>query len=672
MKILGTVISLFAATITGGGGCGPEPTPKSCDKPTESFDYLGICCDERQKKKDEHGERICDSTIQIPDGGETPDGGVQCPTPDAGPSCEEDKIEVCVPRALDGGTEDGGIDGGVDGGVDVNPPDAGNPYTALGCNETAREVIGPAGTCEARNPCTGASVVYTQANTCEPRRHCPDNKLEDVNGNCYDSETECVWPCPLGMVAVKPFEGPPQCKNPPFAWEFACDPEREGINTKGTCHRLFDCPSGQVMENGSCKTAPFLWNNPCADVTKGYDTRDQQCRPLFDCSPGQVMENGTCRAKPFAWTNPCNANQCLAPDGVSCQTPSTSPAAEIRAEFLLTPSVAGPFNVSPGDTNVKLGTIYLDSTDPTASTQVSNLTLAVMVSDAGSVFAQGADGNVRAQDRLTNCRLKAWPPSMVVAGPVPIAADGSLVFPGPFTVGDYGFYDVVCDFVAIGSVGASDSFAIEIVGGQAQSPTIFRVSQMNGNPPRVVANVGCGYTVTLMDGSARLFPTRPFFSLAAGSPSGQATPGMIEVYRLQIEAGLCDDVSIQWLRFKAAYTDKTLNGWGSRLYDDVVQKTRVSETGQTTPIAIIMKTGDDPLAFHFKATFNGTLVVAKGTTRTISVWMDTTGASTTQHDTFTITPHEEVSWVGVTNPSLYPSSVKASDAAAAVGGTITF
>jgi hypothetical protein len=357
--------------------------------------------------------------------------------------------------------------------VDVNPPDAGNPYTALECDAAAHEVIGPAGMCEARNPCTGSGVVYTQANTCEPRRHCPDDKLEDVGGNCYASQAECTWPCPLGMVAVKPVDSPPICRNQPFAWEFACDPEREGLNTEGTCHRLFDCPPGQVMENGICGNR-------------------------YNCGPNKTMDESGCRDTPFLWTNTCASNQCIGSDGVTCQTPYT-PAARVQAEFLLTPDLSGRFNVRAGQVDVRFGSLVLTNMDTAFPTEVSNLVISFWIADnPAGTFQRGIDGAIRAMDRLYDCRLLEWPPSG--SGFTPVAAVGSdgriTFFTGPLPVTYRRFFDVVCSLNATAPNGPTDGLATELesaqatlVQGQTRTTVPFILTRQNGGSTPTVAAI---------------------------------------------------------------------------------------------------------------------------------------------------------------------------------------
>ncbi|MFA6131055.1 MAG: hypothetical protein WC730_02245 [Patescibacteria group bacterium] len=106
------------------------------------------------------------------------------------------------------------------------------------------------------------------------------------------------------------------------------------------------------------------------------------------------------------------------------------------------------------------------------------------------------------------------------------------------------------------------------------------------------------------------------FSLNAGTPSGQVTPGYVEVMRFNV-ASLhpeCPAINLSMLRFWIYASDNESTEWADGKAVELKVDSSVVMTGET------MFEGEwvGP---------TGSLVVPPGETQVVSVWVDTTGAA---------------------------------------------
>lgn len=149
--------------------------------------------------------------------------------------------------------------------------------------------------------------------------------------------------------------------------------------------------------------------------------------------------------------------------------------------------------------------------------------------------------------------------------------------------------------------------------------------------------------------------TKPTVSLASGSPSGAKVPGLDEVLRFTIAASSNEDVVVDEVIFKMVSTDNNgeassgddwneCNASGASvdadfsLYDYADLGTELDTSSSAWNLlgstgANCESTANTDIAFvQLELVAADDLVVAAGTTKTFSLWFDSTGASATNDD----------------------------------------
>ncbi|MFH1405136.1 MAG: hypothetical protein ABIH21_03505 [Patescibacteria group bacterium] len=159
--------------------------------------------------------------------------------------------------------------------------------------------------------------------------------------------------------------------------------------------------------------------------------------------------------------------------------------------------------------------------------------------------------------------------------------------------------------------------------------------------------------------------SKPTISLASGSPSGAGIPGLAEVFRFNIAADSRGSIVVEELVFKVTSTDNAAGNWNrcdatTQLADD--SKWALYDLDEAS---VELSTEDTDWAFYDNGTTDGTTVdtgvldcdaaldikwvlvdlvettddsveIAAGTTKTFSLWVDTTGANSINDDSFRI------------------------------------
>lgn len=154
--------------------------------------------------------------------------------------------------------------------------------------------------------------------------------------------------------------------------------------------------------------------------------------------------------------------------------------------------------------------------------------------------------------------------------------------------------------------------------------------------------------------------TMPTVNLASGSPSGAKVPGLDEVLRFTVAASSNEDVVVDEIVFKVTSTDNNGETVGADWNECDTDLTTVMETSEyslynytdlatelesaTSDWTLLKATGaacdgtdDVDVGFaHLQLAAGNEITVAAGTTKTLSLWLDTTGASATNDDSLRI------------------------------------
>ncbi|HBD05039.1 TPA: hypothetical protein DCZ32_01120, partial [Candidatus Uhrbacteria bacterium] len=162
--------------------------------------------------------------------------------------------------------------------------------------------------------------------------------------------------------------------------------------------------------------------------------------------------------------------------------------------------------------------------------------------------------------------------------------------------------------------------------------------------------------------------TKLTISLASGTPSGAAVPGLQEVMRFNIAADPCGDVAVQYIYARTTHSGNT--SWTSSMSD----RTWIVRTSDTANIVAyasmnLWEPGRTWLTYYFNEPFH----VQAGEVETFSVMMDSTGASAVDDDALRLDLGDFISWYGPTGqPGDYPYMECLPDNMPVYGGTLVF
>ncbi|MFH1142772.1 MAG: hypothetical protein ABIH67_01915 [Candidatus Uhrbacteria bacterium] len=168
--------------------------------------------------------------------------------------------------------------------------------------------------------------------------------------------------------------------------------------------------------------------------------------------------------------------------------------------------------------------------------------------------------------------------------------------------------------------------------------------------------VGSDYVTTSLSADVEgndmtIFNSKPTLSLASGSPSGAGIPGLTEVFRFNVSADTRGDVTVHDFTFTLASTDTGATTWNDcdgalgdgsgaefTLYDlDDPSSALESEDTDWEAADATQAVAGTPdcnagqnivyINLNLEETTDDSLVVTAGDTKTLSLYMDTTGAS---------------------------------------------
>ncbi len=147
----------------------------------------------------------------------------------------------------------------------------------------------------------------------------------------------------------------------------------------------------------------------------------------------------------------------------------------------------------------------------------------------------------------------------------------------------------------------------------------------------------------------------PLFTLDPATPAGASVPGISEVLRVRVTMPAeCQTVIVRNLTFRVTNTDNANSGWGPglmRLYYDFPRGTAYPAGG------FGIRDTQWNWVFRFRLGLDGSeMEVEPNTTNYIQVWLDTTGASTTLHDTVRVNLAGTVEYVNTVTAMVYDTN----------------
>jgi len=206
------------------------------------------------------------------------------------------------------------------------------------------------------------------------------------------------------------------------------------------------------------------------------------------------------------------------------------------------------------------------------------------------------------------------------------------------------------DTNAVGSSGVSsgDDFRFVL---NALDPGTFSATGMSSGNAYDETDVAATVSAEQMV----LRQSEPAFALSSSSPSGTGTPGVSEVLRFNVSAASTGDIAVNQLVFRVTATDMAGSEWQNcdtaasggfaassnwQLYDLSDASTPISDDGDWSFLedsGSACGTSGGPVGY---AVLNlgtdaniGSAEIAAGTTKSLSLRIDTTGASATADDT---------------------------------------
>lgn len=222
---------------------------------------------------------------------------------------------------------------------------------------------------------------------------------------------------------------------------------------------------------------------------------------------------------------------------------------------------AGGVVAYPGDSDVQLGQYTFGAT--TTDVQIEDIDITLLIQDVASsaAYAVGTDGSASAQQHLDDCKLVDESSGNVMSGPLGTGWIGATTmnFTDDFTVsgGNKVTLNLTCDMTSVEPHDGSDSLAFMIdsasdvsaedstTGGPA---TVVQVTT-NGNPPMYMMELLATPAYDLL------------VDLHQFSPSGAAIPGVGEVLRINVTAGVGGDVELVQIPFSVITTDNAASDW---------------------------------------------------------------------------------------------------------------
>lgn len=349
-------------------------------------------------------------------------------------------------------------------------------------------------------------------------------------------------------------------------------------------------------------------------------------------------------------------------------------ATTLEVAFTTAWSAAVPFEVTPGQKDVNFGawTFWSETGDDIV---VEDITVMDYVDVNGDdVFMPFEEEGVSAQDYLENCRLIEVVSRDVVMGPMDPGAFGVLYFTDDFTVG--GEYSTALNLVCDIQVEAEEldyaSFAWDIQVLDMRSTAdhhwfaSHNVDYVDGEPGACEVTLAayvdnrsesCEFDYATTGAGTITINNEVVATLSSASPSGASVPGYEEVMRFNLTSlhSGCDDLIIGFMPMWVNATDNAGSGWD----DDIGS---VDVYNLSTDPSVVAMSGDLDGAW---VGTSGELVVPAGETITVSVWLDSTGASTTLDDSLQVELGGRLHLSGVEYP-VYDTSFQLA------GGTLVF
>jgi len=123
---------------------------------------------------------------------------------------------------------------------------------------------------------------------------------------------------------------------------------------------------------------------------------------------------------------------------------------------------------------------------------------------------------------------------------------------------------------------------------------------------------------------------------AAGSPAGSMVPGSAEFLRINISNSSGSSATVSTIALKTNAADSTAGDWGCGLtlavYDSTDLTTDLNGGDTQTTLTGCVGAGSD--AEEHLITLTPAITISAGSSKTLQIWTDTTGASSINHDTF--------------------------------------
>ncbi|GEM_PF-5927743 len=488
----------------------------------------------------------------------------------------------------------------------------------------------------------------------------------------------------------------------PAGQELVRDPDRcvdlDAPDAGDVCPEIPACPEPPVCEDGPDAGEPVCPEPPVCEDLPDAGTCDEPpecpevpvCPEPTDCptcGPGSLLDTATaqCMTPPPPPPGPCPEGQARTNAGTCVQVFNPPPTPKLEVSFLAPPLLLAQLQreAAPAQTHVPFGSVCLRNLNNPHPAETTAVALGLLAADnPAGPFAAGASGTVRANERITGCLLREWPPLVGAFGPVAPAADDRLLFPLAVPVTSQRCFDVTCTLADLPPVGDADAYAADLaagteavsVNGAQRTPLAVSDGSRNGNPPLAKVTVGpCSYPAESDTGAPYRVRTRPAFSRDATSPTGFIGNNgtfVIAAFRAALSPR-CGDGRLHRVAFRVDYSETNNPGWANVTAANIASRVRVSyATAASTPVGtpVLVASGTRSFTFQVDIAALNDQTIAADSFRVLRVYMDLRGGA---GNTVQVTPHDVVGWIPDGAPPGTPTLMRAPDFAAAPGSVIS-